>query len=539
MRLRSFLIALLASLTGAFAVATVAAAVVRFFAADVAGPLWAAAWFGGAVAVGLVAAITLATRSSATAFDAASEIDGRLALRERVASALTLDDASRRTDAGQALVDDAARRVESLDLVTPFPLAIGRRWLLPVLPAVLLVLVVALPGLEAPSDQALVDEEAEKAQWERTRKPLQRELNAARREAEKTNLKDAAQLIATLESKLAATPQPPRTEQALVKLNNLADELRNRRDRLADPDQLRRQMGSLSPGEGRTSELTKAMRAGDLERAQRELERMKSQLDDAGLSAEERERLTQQMEALERSLERFAARQGIASQGNIAPPSESDGDASQQNDGNPAELPDGDLKDAPPGTQVASQIKGIKASMGLGERIDALGEILDELDMEFAERELLERTLDRIGDARRVLACSECDGEGCSQCQGDGDRAAVVATGSIGSKSGSSSGRPGPGPSGAAEGAYGERPEAKTDTQTVDARFDPNIRKGQSVVVGEADGPNARGVAGQKIRTAGEAQDRRDADPLAEQRLPRRERDRLREYFDRLRGEKK
>jgi hypothetical protein len=548
MTLRAFLVALLISLTVTLTVAAIAAAVVRFFVPDATGPTWIAAWFGGAIAVGFIVALVLTVRRAATPFDAAREIDGRLELRERVASAISLDEGTRASDVGRALVDDASRRIDGLDLAAPFSVSVGRHWLLPIVPAGLLAVAMGLPATEQPVDAALVDEQAKK-QWDRAKKPLEKDLKNARQEAEKSNLKDAAKLIASLESKLAS-PEPPKTERALVALNNLADELRSRQQKLANPDQLRRQMGSLAKNEGAGSELAKAMKAGDFDRAQQALARMKSQLESSELSAEERTKLEKQIEALERALERLKE-QKLQKQEALAQQMQGrqNGEQLQQGESQDGDMNSGDLPGGlddllPGGEQLKDAPSGLttKPRAGdLGERIDELMEGLEGLELECAEHELLEGAIERIAAARRAMLCEGCEGEGCTACQGEGGKMAGRLAGRARAAAGKSDqlGKPGDGPTGAAVGGFGDRPETPTDTKSVNARVKANVGKGQSVVVGEADGPNRRGASGQNIRGAAEPQEEREADPLAEQRLPRRERDHLREYFDSLRGVKK
>ena len=64
--------------------------------------------------------------SRRTALDAAIEIDRRFDLRERVASSLSLSEAERDTDAGQALVKDAVRAASRIDVGDKFRVRFSR-----------------------------------------------------------------------------------------------------------------------------------------------------------------------------------------------------------------------------------------------------------------------------------------------------------------------------------------------------------------------------------------------------------------------------
>ena len=70
------------------------------------------AWVGGALIVGLAAAVGWAFFAGRGTLDAAIEIDRRFGLKERVSSTLTMSVDECQTEAGQALVTDAIRRVK-------------------------------------------------------------------------------------------------------------------------------------------------------------------------------------------------------------------------------------------------------------------------------------------------------------------------------------------------------------------------------------------------------------------------------------------
>jgi len=101
-----------------------------------ASPYWAGAWLVGALVVGLLAGTVWAWLRQQDELSAAIEIDLRYGLKERVSSAVALQATERDTPAGQALLEDAARRVARIDVREHFQPQLRWHPLLPVLTVV-------------------------------------------------------------------------------------------------------------------------------------------------------------------------------------------------------------------------------------------------------------------------------------------------------------------------------------------------------------------------------------------------------------------
>jgi hypothetical protein len=82
---------------------------------------------------------------------------------------------------------------------------------------------------------------------------------------------------------------------------------------------------------------------------------------------------------------------------------------------------------------------------------------------------------------------------------------------------------------------FGDRPEQETDTQTVDSQVRDTPRQGEAVRVGDAGGPNMSGNSLAEINDTVTEGLSSDADPLADQRLPRGQKDHAKQYFNSLR----
>jgi hypothetical protein len=152
-----------------------------------------------------------------------------------------------------------------------------------------------------------------------------------------------------------------------------------------------------------------------------------------------------------------------------------------------------------------------------------LAKQLGEMQQQAQEMAMLEGALDEIQEAKDAMNCKQCNGKGCKECQGEMQGQGQGGDG----KGGDGLGR--------AEGGKGPRPENPHDTRTYDSRVRPNVGKGSAVVTGEVDGPNAKGRVLEDIKTQVEAAKKDQSDPLTGQRLPRQQRDHVKQYFDAIR----
>ena len=179
-------------------IAVVGLAIPKFLIIYVDSNIWIASWMGGAVAAGLLFAIgwTMAVRRQA--MDAAIELDRRFGLKERVSSVLSLQSDELATEAGQALLNDASRRVESLEVREKFGISINARALLPLLPALVALALVLVPDAQ---DKAKADSNVNaeiREQIKRSTQELKARLAEKQKRVEESGLKDAEQIFKKL-----------------------------------------------------------------------------------------------------------------------------------------------------------------------------------------------------------------------------------------------------------------------------------------------------------------------------------------------------
>ena len=170
--------------TASLLAAVVAIGVAKLFPIS-AGPYWAGAWISGAFAAGLLVAGVWTWIVRPNPLLAAIELDHRFALKERVSSALALSPAEQQTEIGQALVSDAVRRVQRLDVPQKFGVPLRRLHALPLVAALLAFGLTFFSDRVSPTAaNANSTTQAEVQQIQQSAEKLARKLAQPRREAD-------------------------------------------------------------------------------------------------------------------------------------------------------------------------------------------------------------------------------------------------------------------------------------------------------------------------------------------------------------------
>ncbi|MCA9271383.1 MAG: hypothetical protein KDA41_23025, partial [Planctomycetales bacterium] len=492
---------------------------------------------GGALGLGLLTGLGWSWLRRRGELEAAIEIDHRFGLKERVSSSLALTPDELESEAGRALVADAVRRVERVDVGERF--GVRARWTaaLPLVPALaVFLLAMVVKNAETPANTtdpatALATQTQIRTVADNLKKPIE----DLRKKADEQGLADASDLFKKLDQGLDGVHEKSKADrnQAMVELNNLAQQLKDRAGRLKDADEIKNQMNNLKDlQKGPADKLAQAMKEGDFQQALNEMKKLQEKLKNDELTKEEKQQLQQQMQQMQDKLQQMADAHQQAMD-----------DLKQQIE---QAQKQGDLAQAGQLQQKLDQLQQQQPAMDklqqmanqLGQAADALqqgdpqaaGEQLDQLaqqlqqmqDME-DELQMLEDAMDQLAQAKDAMNCKQCQGEGCQQCQGQGQG---------GDKQGD---KPGNG-LGAGRG-QGARPEEEHETGSYDSQVRTQVTAGQAYVVGTTGGTNKSGAVREEIKNSIRTAAEGSANPLTNERLPRSQRDHVKEYYDRFRGD--
>jgi hypothetical protein len=521
---RRFLNVAACSLCGTLIVALVAIATPKLVALQVDPTRWPWIWLGGAVVLALILAAVWTWLTSRGDLDAAIELDLRYNLKERISSSLALSAADRETSAGRALVGDAQRVAQRIDVADRFPIGVGRIALLPLLPAALafmLVLLVDDKGASKPAGASVTA--ATEQQIKKSTDALRRKLIERRKRAEKEGLKEAEELLKKLEMGTRELSEKKGTDKkkALLKLNDLARQLQQRRQAIGGNKAMRQQLNQLkklNPGPG--DRLVKALKKGDFAEAAKQLKQLEEKIRSGQLDAQAKNQLAKQLNQMREKLNKAAAAHQAAmdklqkqlDQARAAGDQEKVQQLEQALGKLAAQKPQMDqLQDL--ANQLGMCAQCMKQGDGQG-ACNALGKLAADLQaMQIAldELELLDDALAQLGQCKAAMACAMCGGAGCQQCQGP-PRSGL-----------------GPGQ------GFGPRPEEETDTSAYDSQVRQRTGRGRAVITGLVEGPNVKGQVIEQIQAEVRAGPHRDSDPLADRRLPRAQREHAQEFFDSFR----
>jgi len=496
---------------------------------------WNWGWIAGTSAVAVLIALILALGSAPSLQRAASEVDARFGLRERLSSAVALPPHDRESTMGRALLDDAARRAEPLDVREQFSIAPNRLAWLPLLPAAMLTIALLLPPAAPPEPDEVLSATtvSQTAQTKTAAETLKRKIQQQRSQAEATGLKDAEEFFKKLEMDLDKLTKRPSLDQkeAMIALNDIKKQLDQRRDELGTPDQMRQALAKIDDMQrGPAGEVVKAMQKGDFTEAEKQVKALADQLRQGKLTEQEQQALKKQIESLRDQLAKAnekhqQAKQQLQQQIDQAKREGRTEDAAKmQQQLNQLQAQAQQMQQMQQMAEAMNQAAQAMQAGQAGEAAEALENMADqlgELQAEMDQLEDLDDTLESLSQSKDQMRCQSCSGSGCQSCQGAGD--------GHGGSGGSSGSRPG---SGAGRDVG---PADPLETSPYDTQVRGQPRQGRGIIAGFADGPNRKGVSREEIKDAVIGAINSPSDPLENQNLPRVERDHAREYFDRLR----
>ena len=509
--------ALVWTLFAGFVIALIATAIPKIWHLAVDIQTWTWSWLGGTAAAGLLLAgiYTLITRGDR--LDAAMEIDRRFGLKERVSSTLALTEEELETDAGQALLDDATRRVAQVEVSEEFQ---GRpKWwsLLPLAPAAAVFLIAVLIPDAAPQKSATAATTIEdKQRVERTAENLKKKLAARKKKAEAQGLEEASDVFSKLEKGAEDLKKLENADRkkALVKLNNLAEEIKQHRDKIGSPDSLRKQFNQLKDlKSGPADRMGDALRKGDLNKALSEIQKLNDKIKAGDLSKQDQKKLAEQLQQMADKLNQMTQAREMAKQelekqvkqalaaGDRERAGQLQNKLDKMNKQN-AQMAKLD-KLAQKMSQASQAMKEGKSGEASKE-MNAIAAQLSEMEGEMSEMAMLDAALAELEASKEAMNCNSCKGAGCAECMG------------------SSAGRiPGTGQGMGQGQGQGDRPEAATAEQFYESKVKAKVGKGKAVITGVASGPNRTGPALEEYKEAIQTATIDDEDPLTGARIPK------------------
>jgi len=556
---------------------------------------WDWAWWAGASVLALSIASLIAWLRRPSALQAAVEIDRRYRLRERCSSALAIDQDQLKSPFGQALLSDAEKQINRIDLRDHFPIRPAPQWAWVALPLAACLALFWVPDAQPSAGQAMASSATKKSTsvknaTEPILKTVQKKLQEAQEQGDLEAIDEYKRIeeqIKKLQSKAELG-----AKEAIADLNEIRKELQDRKESLGDSTQMKKALETLKDlDQGPAENMAKALQEGDFEEAKSEMEKLIDAMKSGKMESGETEQLQKQLEQMKDALqEAKQKRQDLIQEArNELDNAQRNGDIEKT-----ASLRK-KLEKLQEGEKMNQAIEKLQEQLDKAQKAmkdgdnssasDAMQEIQDQLQ-QLSEDQLaaddLEKMMQEIEDAKQSAKCEECQGEGCEECQGKGSKqdsksGSPSNTGgnkssSKGSKKGQGQGKedgegqgdedgqdqgnkssgkgkgkskgkgknedgqPGEG-DGEGQG-IGNRDEKEAGFKEYDAQVRDKMRKGEMIPGQKVGGKNRKGVTREEVRDAVKAAEPDDPDAIENIELPKAQRDQLREYFDSLRGGK-
>lgn len=504
---------------------------------------WNAAWLIGGGVLSLIAAAVLTIRKSVQLNDAAIEVDHRFGLKERLSSALSIDVNAAETEAGQALLKDAQRSAEVIDVRDQFKLERSWRFALPLIPICLMFAITFLPNAVFESTvNAGESSNVEKENVQKAMQEMQKKIEKKRKTLEATGLKDALDKLNSLQRKFdGVDPEKlPDKKQALVELNDIKKEIEERQKQLGGSTELKESLKKLKDvGTGPAKKIAEAMSKGDMKEASKAVKDLVDKLRSGKLSDVEKKKLANDIKQLAKEFEKMQQRHAEKK----AKLKEDIEQAMKQGDPNKAAKLQAKLEEMEKQDRQMEKMKKMAQKMqdcancmkpGGGKKqnkdggkpadgkegeggeskqsMEDAAQSLEDLakEMEGMEEELKE--MEALEDLEKAIG--ECKGG----MNGEGKDKPKWQDGAKGSGRGA-----------------GERDREEDQTGKYKSRVKGKLQRGQTVVTGDADGDNISGRSSSEVQDIIRESKNDKADPLENQILPKSQRDHAKEYFEKLR----
>jgi DNA repair exonuclease SbcCD ATPase subunit len=483
----------------------------------------------GSLVLGLIAAVAIWLFRRPSSVQAAVALDQAFGLKERVSTTLTLPSDMRDTPAGLALIHDATKRVETLDIGEKFGFRMPRTAWVPVIPAILVFLVASFVNFEkSASAQAKTEVVKERAQVETAVKTLAKRFEAQRDKIKDQGMGDteAEKLLAELAKKTKDLEDSKEKDldqkKGLAQFNQLQDALKDRRDKLGSTEQMQKQLEKmkLSTDKGPAEKFQDALKQGDFKKAINELNKIAEKLKSGQLTPEEKKQLEKQLSQMKEQLQKMANVEERKKQ--LEEQLKKAGVPQEQVQQELAKL-DAQAGDMQKMQELAEKIGEMQKALSQDDVEKALQSLemtkgdLQQMMQALEQMEMLDDLMNEIQDMKNAMVCKNCGGAGCPACnnqnrgRGQGFR----------------------------RGAEGSRDEEEDSTKSFDSKVSQKIRpKGKMEVTALVSGKQVKGESILIDQDSLQAEAAAATDAINQQNIPREYKKHAKEYFENVGGTK-
>lgn len=504
--------------------------------------VWNYSWLGGSVVVGLVIAMIWTYLVRRSSIDAAIELDRRYGLKERVSSTLALAPSEMESEIGKALVADAIRKVERIDVREQFRIQPTWRFALPIVPMLVIGGLLFVPNASiekkaAANTQASVElKKVLIKQAEKLKNAPRKEEKKDKSEEELKTEQAMKEIAKKLEELTKANNLDPK--QVKIELNNLKADAEKRQKELGGAQEMKKQLDKLGKIEkGPADKMADALKNGDFKEAKKAMEQLKDDLKNGKLNEKEKEQLAKQMNDMKDKLNQMAADQKEAREKVEQELAKKLAQGDQEGAAKLREKLDQMEKD---GQKAEKMLNQLAQKMGecaecmkqggdpkaAGEKLDQLAKAMKEAQEQLDQIENLDEVLDQLAECKNCMNGKEGGEEGKNGKPGDMAGKNQRMSNQQGKQNGQGMGK--------GRGS-GDRPENEVDTNTYDTQVQAKTQPGESVRIGDAGGKNIKGKSLQEAKAEIQSAAAKDPDALEEVNLPREMKNQTKQYFEKFR----
>lgn len=503
---------------------------------------WIYSWVLTAIVIGFVTSAVLTWRKLKSRLEVATEVDRRFHLKERLSSAISLPPENSNDDVSQALIQDATRRAETIEVAEKFELRPRLSSLLPLIPmAIITILLLLVPDAQKP----VVAASPEKLDKEKARlkvEAFKKKLEQTRKQIDAKGLKDASEDVKAIAKKLDKLNSSnfENKKEALVKINDIKREIEKRQKSIGDSKKFRENLNKLKEaGKGEAKKVSEALADGKFADADKAIKQLAKKLKEGKLSKAEAKKIAKDLKALAEQMKKAAEQRQqkmdelqkqidkAVQEGNLdqAAKLQQKLDQQKQNDNQQNQM-----------NKLAQQLKKAAEQMKQGEggdpqklqealekaaeELEKMGGDLQDLEQQMQDMEALEDLEDMMDELKQPG-----DGEGDQGGQGQGNGR---GDGEEGNAKGEGNGK-GKG--------LGERGFEEDETSGFKTGVRGKVGKGEKVVTGNADGNNISGRSSSEVAELIRKTEARTTDPTENQKLSKRHREHAEQYFRSLRDQ--